>query len=89
MSGYDFSNIFQTSNLNKNITTTASSQATFARHVTDHCGSKRESPDFHALRRDSAHPSRLLSNMTIGLLSTCIFPEKQGMKEKSRLTIAL
>ena len=89
MSGYDFSNIFQTSNLYKDITATATSQATFARHVTDHCGSKRESPDFHALRRDPAHPSRLFSNAIIGPLSMCIFPEKQGIKEKSRLATVL
>ena len=87
--GHGFSNIFQISNLNKDITATASSQATFARHVSDHCESKRESLDSHALRRDPAHPSRLFSNAIIGPLSMCIFPEKQGIKEKSRLATVL
>ena len=76
MNGHHFPNVFHTSNLNKDITAMATWQATFAHHVMDHGGSKRESPDPHALRRDPAHPSKLLSSETIGPLSVCIFLEK-------------
>ena len=47
-------NVLQISNLNKNITTTASSQATFAYHAIDHYRSERKDPDFHALRCESS-----------------------------------
>ena len=87
--GHGFSNIFQISNLNKDITATASSQATFARHVSDGPSWEQTQKSWSPLRRDPAYSSRLLSNATIGPLSMCIFPEKQEIKEKSRLATVL
>ena len=54
-------------------------QVIFAHNVTDYRENKRESPNPHALQCDLVHLSRLFTNAIIGLLSICIFPEKQGM----------
>lgn len=87
MSEHGFSNIFQISNLNKGIIATVTSRATFAYHAMDQHGSEHKSPDFHALRHNSAraHPSSVIISPPF----LYAFPEKQKLEEKSRLATVL